>query len=362
MNRSALSWALSGAVRFAVATAIVAMLFAVALPDTGPERFATTAYLAVIFAAIALGARQLVRDDAPQQPQVVRARPSFPTLLGFAIGLTILLVASASFAADPSDEVRLIVYGLVAIGVAAIGRGGAFVWLNARLVSGGRLSAFARYCVVGAVAALSISALVPQALAEPLAVVGYFAALAATMLVAWEVIAPSPFGDLIRASFARGAEGVAQLSADLVFARTIEYATLALIASMGLASLLRRPYSEPFATVGYLAAVFVAVGVAMECRRRMLHPLEAAEPNTSLMWEIDRRASAALEHFSRTLTLAGIIKYAASMTVVTFLVAAPLLRRYGEPFAAIGYTAAIVSMVAIAIECRQTRGTSQPTP
>jgi hypothetical protein len=266
LKGSALAWALAGALRWAIATAIVALLLAASLPDTDAERFATTAYLAGIFAAIVLAVKWLACGDLVEVPRRF-VIPTFPNALGFSLGIVVLLVAGSGLADDPGGEVRLILYCLIAVAGATVARAGAFGWLHARIREGGWVASARRYCALGAIAALVLSALLESWVAEFFAVLAYVSAASAMLLSASALFAAAPLGGLIRQRLAAARATVDQLSNDSLFARLIEWATLATVASLVMAALLRRPYSEPFAAIAYVAAVFATVGIAMECRR-----------------------------------------------------------------------------------------------
>jgi hypothetical protein len=349
---SFVTWALRGATRYAIAAAIVALILACFLPDTDAERFATTAYLAAIFAALALGTQRLVRDPSTEALGL-RSNLSFPGILMFCVGLVILLSAASSFVTDPGAEARLIVYCAIAVLAAAIGRAGALAWLHAKLVAGGPLEASARYLVLVAASALLLSALLPSPSVEFFATLAYAATALATPLIAWSLIGPTPLGALFRQTYADGGEVVAQLSGARVFARMIDASVVTMVASIAAASLLRRPYSEPFATVAWIAAIFAAIGLGIECRRRLTGS-SADEPE--IEWplrRIDLTRIRPVVGFTQRLTLENAIRCAACTTIAAFLIASSLLRRYGEPFAIVGYCAAVVLTPAVALACLQ---------
>jgi hypothetical protein len=352
LKREALSWALTGAVRYAVATALVAIVLAIALPDAGAERFATTAYIAAIFAAIVIGAQWLIFHRAGAG--MVRSPTlNFPRALAFASGLTVLLVAASVLVGDPGAETALLVYCCAAVILAAVGRAGAFAWIHAKLSGGDRALATIRYGSIVAGVALLMDALLPGTISEFLCAIAYCAALVAGATLAWRLTAPTPLGAFLRQGWMESAETVAQLSAGRAFARLINASVVAIAASIVAASILRRPFSEPFAAVAYLGAVFAAVGVAMECWRRRAQPfevVEAAVPSTRSALELPTRVAADVV---AALTPETLIRYSAIAMLAAFVFAAPLWRRYGEPFAVIGYLSAVVLTVFLAIECRR---------
>jgi hypothetical protein len=255
-------WALDRALYFSIVTSVAAVLVSLVVPNTDAERFATAAYLAAVFAAIVLAIKWFVPARAPQEA-ARPSLPSFPEALGFAAGATILVVAAASFAPNPGAEMQVIVFSLVTVGVAAIGRAGAFARLRERLRRGGPLAATTRYAGVAALAALALAALLPVEVANFFAKLGYAAACVATSCFFVSVLAPTPIGRQLRATFV---EGLAT-SGEAVFAPAIRYAVVTLVAALFVASLLPRRLAEPFAVIGYLAAAVATLCLAGECRR-----------------------------------------------------------------------------------------------
>ena len=124
--------------------------------------------------------------------------------------------------------------------------------------------------------------------------IAYAAALIGAATLAWRLAAPTAMGALVKQGWVESSEVVTQLSSDLAFARLINASVIAIVASILMAGVLRRPFSEPFATVAYLGAVFAAVGVGMECWRRRTQPVEPAKEAESYVWSRARRAAARL--------------------------------------------------------------------
>jgi hypothetical protein len=63
--------------------------------------------------------------------------------------------------------------------------------------------------------------------------------------------------------------------------------------------------------------------------------------------------SDAAERFARGLSVAEAIRAAAVVTIMALLVASLLRRHVAEPFAIIGYVAAVVAACGVALECRR---------
>lgn len=165
----AIAWALQSALRFAVGTCIVALLLATMLSGDATERFATTAYLAAIFAAVILAIQCLVPAEACEHE--VSSAGAFPSLLGYAVGVVIFLSVVAALVSEPGGEALAFIVGFASIVMAVF----------ARSAMG---SALARGSFV--VVAAMIAASLLQPFAEPFAIVAYVAAVCATLGVAME--------------------------------------------------------------------------------------------------------------------------------------------------------------------------------
>ena len=258
---AALAWALAGAVRFAVATAVVALVLSTFVQDTDAERFASTAYLALTFAAILLIAKWFVPAGRDERPESLRI-PTLPVLLASLLGLAAVLAAGAGLVADPSAEVRTLAYCLAAVGVAAIGRSGAFPRLHATLARGDRLEATIRYATLFSVAALLLASQLPQQIGDVIAAFAYGGSLVAAVALASVLVAPTPLGSRVRNAYGDGLRTIEELSSDLVFARMIDVSVVTMVASIAMASLLRPPY------FGAVRHGCVRVGPLRSARRR----------------------------------------------------------------------------------------------
>lgn len=217
LNRS-LAWAFGQTLRLAIGTCVVALLLATALSETAAERFATTAYLAAIVAAVSLGAQRLL--PAPVEKR--SAAPPFPKILAYCAGLVICLNVVAMLVSAPGAEALAFVGGAVLFGIAVLVRCGATSKLRSGLVRGGASAA---------------------------------SLLAATRAGSWT-----------RRTYARATARLDALSRALVFKRTTTYAGAIAAAALLAASLIPH-FAEPLAVVAYAAAVAGGFGVAMECRR-----------------------------------------------------------------------------------------------
>jgi hypothetical protein len=177
LSRSAIAWALGGALRFAIGTAVAALLLATTLRGEAAERLATTAYLAAIFAAVAFALQRFVPAAPADEPNAV-SPPTVASFLWFSVGIAIFLSVVAALVSQPVAEVLTLVAGFGLVGLAALARCG---W------NPGRAYVFERtayYSAIVAVAAMLVASLLPAALVEPFAVIAYLAAVAATFAVA----------------------------------------------------------------------------------------------------------------------------------------------------------------------------------
>ncbi len=251
-----MEWALRRAVRFSAGTCIVALILATVFSGAASERFATTAYLAAIFAAIVLIVQRLV--PAPPAESVVAPAPPFPAFLAYSIGIVVLLSVVASLVSRPGAEALTILLAICAVVAAVLARSGAFASLNATLLRGGMLVGATRYAALIAVLALCVAVVAGGNAAEALVGAVYQLMLLAALFIATSLLAPTSTGDWMRAVWLRVAA--------LQDRGTVAAAAVA-VAAMIFASLLPAPFSEPFAVAAYAAALCAAIGVAIECRR-----------------------------------------------------------------------------------------------
>ena len=259
---SAYVWALERGLRFAAATAVVALAASTLFSGADAERFATTAYLAAIVAALALMLRWFVREVHP--PQGERG-PLFPAILTFVLWLAFFIGAGITLGSQPGAALPTIVAAFGLIAIAALVRGGALLKLCTKLSGGDRLSAVTRFAVAAAITALVAGVLLGSAHSEALAQIAYLSAIVATTAVAASLIAPTHAGSVAQRLYDQTVErGVTPANAS-IFAQTTEYAVATATAAILLASLLPQPYSERFATAAYLAVFFAILATAGRC-------------------------------------------------------------------------------------------------
>ena len=265
---SPVGWALRGAVGFAIVTCVVALLLAAYLSGDASERFATTAYLAAVFAAVALAITQFV-PGTDRQERPAHSMPAFPTLLGWALGILVFISVVAALVSQPGGELIALVAGFGLVVLAALVRRGTFVPLNARLAAlrPRSLRVAATHGLAASFGALAVAPLLPDDAAGIAAAFGYRLFFVAALLLLWSLLAPTNAGAFARQSYARAIGYVDRLARDLLFERLATYAAALAAVAFVAASLLRGAFAEPLATIGYLASIACAIGVAMECRR-----------------------------------------------------------------------------------------------
>lgn len=266
---SLIGWALRGAVGFAIVTCVVALLLAACLSGDASERFATTAYLAAVFAAVALAITQFV-PGTDRQEQPALPMPAFPTFLRYALGIVVFVSVVAALVSQPGGEALALAAGFGLVILAALARRGTFVPLNARLAAALRprsLRVVATHGLAASFGALVMASLLPDDATAIAAAFGYRLFFISALLLSWSLLAPTSAGTSVRQNYARAIGYLDRLARELLFGRLATYAAALAAAALVAASLLGGPFAEPLATVGYLAGVACAIGVAMECRR-----------------------------------------------------------------------------------------------
>lgn len=261
-------WALGRALQYAAATAVIALVASTIVSGPDAERFATTAYVAAIVAAIALAIKWfLPAASAVASPQLV-SRPAFPAVFTFAIGVAAFLALGAAFVSQPSAEMLVVAACFGLIGAAALVRAGAILRLNDKLVHGNRLSAATRYAVFAAAAALAAAGVLSSQDSESLAKFAYAAIVLATMAVAASLLAPTRAGAFGRKIYGQAARLLQNPASSVIFARTAAYGASTAVVALILTSLVPQPWAERFATTAYVATVFTALGIGMKWRLR----------------------------------------------------------------------------------------------
>lgn len=265
VNRATFAWAVSRALRLAIGTCVVALILSTTLSGSAAERFATSAYLAAIFAAVALAIGRFLPSAGSEAPTVTA--PAFPAFLTAAAAVVFFVSVIAGLVAQPGAEVFVLVACAALVVFAVLWRCGTIAAFNAALTRGGIVVAASRYAVLVAVCALAIGALLGGYTAETMVTFAFQAAVAATLLIAASLLTPTKAGNFVQKAYVHTIAALDRLTRAFVFERTASYAAIVAIAAIVPASILPEPYREPFAIAAYAAAFAAAFGVAMECRR-----------------------------------------------------------------------------------------------
>jgi hypothetical protein len=265
LNRGTVAWALGRALRLAVATCVVALLLATTLSGAAAERFATTAYLAAIFAAAALALGRFL----PAPARVERRTPSspFPAFLGYTGLVVLFLSVAAGFVSQPGAEAVALAAGAALVVIAVLVRSGALREFNAALARGGVTVAGSRYAVAIALSAFAIGALVGAYNAEGIVTFGYRFAVIATLFVAATLLTPTSAGVFAKTTYVRTIDALDRLARNFVFERTASVAAIVTVAGFVAAAVIPWPFGEAFAVLGYVGAVATALSLILGCRR-----------------------------------------------------------------------------------------------
>lgn len=262
LNRSALSWAVTQLLRFAVGTCVLSLVLATTLSGDGAERFATTAYLAAIAAASALVLRRVLPGD--ERRQAALSAP-FPVFFGYSVGLVVLLSIVAMLVSNPGGEVLAFAACAALLVAGVLVRRGLLVALQTAMVRGGTLVATARYAVLACVLTFAIAAIVGESAADGLYQAMYAVMIAAALFLCATLISRTRAGAGIAKGYVHAAAWTA--AHPIVFKRSAIYGAATAAAAMLPAAVLPSAYGEPFAILAYAAVVATSVAVAMECRR-----------------------------------------------------------------------------------------------
>lgn len=261
MNAAAVAYALRKALRLAIATAVVALLFATTLSGEGAERLATTAYLAAIFAGVALVVARFLPQPALESANLERA---FPEFVAFLFGVAALVGAGVALASLPGVEALAIVACFALVAVTALARSGSLAAFNAAVVRYGAVAAVTRYAVALALCALAVAALFGS---EAAAGVAYRLAFVAALGLCATLIAPTRAGLFLQELFAKSGGALDRLGDTFSRERVASYAAAIAVAALISAMLLARKEAEPLAIAAWVAAAAATLAVAVECRR-----------------------------------------------------------------------------------------------
>ncbi|MGC9992415.1 MAG: hypothetical protein ABSD52_08490 [Candidatus Cybelea sp.] len=252
--------ALRRALRYTVGTATVALVGSNLLPETDAERLATTAYLAVIFAAVTLAVLHFVSGGATAEQK----RPlavTFPTALLSVVLVTIVLLVGAALAGQPGAEGFAFLVCAVFTALMALSGAGIFRALHVALVAGTRPAALTRYAVLVAIVALLLATVLPGEMRSTVVEGACWADVVAAICLSVSLIRRTGLGRFVMAGFRGGPTRF--------FERTIGYAAYACAGAL-LAAALFPQSGDTLAFSAYVAIVIATVGVAVETRVRLV--------------------------------------------------------------------------------------------
>jgi hypothetical protein len=254
MESSAVS-ALRRALRYTIGTATVALVGSNLLPETDAERLATTAYLAVIFAAVTLAALHFLSGGATaeqKRPLVV----NFPTVLLSVVLVTIVLIVGAALAGQPGAEVFAFLAFAAFTALMALSGAGLFRELHIALAAGSVPAALTRYGVLVAIVTLLLATVLPVEMRAVAVEAACWAVVAAAIFLSVSLLRKTHWR-FVTASFKGGPTRI--------FERTTGYAAWACAGAL-LAAALWPQNGDALAFSAYLAIVIATVGVAVETR------------------------------------------------------------------------------------------------
>ncbi len=257
MMESSVVSALRRALRYTIGTATVALLGSTLLPETDTERLATTAYLAVIFAAVTLAALHFVSGGATAEQQKRPLIVNFPTALLSVVLVTIVLVVGAALAGQPGAEVFAFLAFAAFTALMALSGAGLFRELHCALAAGSVPAAVTRYGVLVAVVTLLLSTVLPVEMRAVVVEAACWAVVVAAISLSVSLVR--------KAGYWRFAMPASKGGATRIFERTTGYAAWACAGAL-LAAALWPQNGDALAFGAYLAIVIATVGVAVEIR------------------------------------------------------------------------------------------------
>jgi hypothetical protein len=253
---SSLVSGLRRALRYTVGTAIVALLGSNLLSDTDAERLATTAYLAVIFAVVALTALHFVSGGETAQtkrPLVV----TFPTALQSVVLVAIVIFVGAALAGQPGAEAFAFLACAAFAAFMALSGGGLFRTLHVSLAAGGVPAALTRYGALAGIVALLLATVLPAEMRGVVVEGACWAVVTVAIALSASLVRRTSLGRFVMAAFKGGPT--------MTFERMIGYAACACAGALLAAALLPQN-GETLAFSAYVAIVIATVGVAVETR------------------------------------------------------------------------------------------------
>jgi hypothetical protein len=249
--------ALRRALRYTIGTATVALVGSNLFPETDAERLGTTAYLAVIFAAVTLAALHFVSGSATAERQKRPLVVNFPTALLSVVLVTFILLVGAALAGQPGAEVFAFLAFAAFTALMALSGAGLFRELHFALAAGSVPAAFTRYGVLVAVVTLLLSTVVPVEIRAVVVEAACWAVVVAAISLSVSLLRKTGYWRVvIAASKGRPTR---------VFERTTGYAAWACAGAL-LAAALWPQNGDALAFGAYVAIVVATVGVAVEAR------------------------------------------------------------------------------------------------
>jgi hypothetical protein len=248
--------ALRRALRYTIGAATVALVGSNLFPETDAERLATTAYLAVIFAAVTLAALHFVSGGATaeqKRPLVV----NFPTALLSVVLVSIVLLVGAALTGQPGAEAFAFLAFAALTALMALSGAGLFRTMHVALAAGSVPAALTRYGVLVAVVTLLLATVLPVEMRAVAVEAACWAVVVAAISLTVSLLRKTYFWRFVRAAF-KGAP-------TRIFERTTGYAAWASAGAL-LAAALWPQNGDALAFSAYLAIVIATVGIAVETR------------------------------------------------------------------------------------------------
>jgi hypothetical protein len=258
MKKSSVASALRHSLRYAIVTAIVAIIGSSLLPETDAERMATIVYLAVIFSAVTVMALHFVPAGATaesKRPSVV----TLPAVLQSAVLVTIILTVGALLAGQPGAEALLVLACAALTAITAFAVGGFFRGLYVGLSAGGMLAALKRYSVLAGALALVLGIILPAEMGVVVEI-GCWAVVAATIFLSISLIRKAGFVRFVMPVI----QGIKSVPRWIV-ERTTGSAAYACAGALLVACLWPQS-AQISAFCAYVAIVIATIGVAIEIR------------------------------------------------------------------------------------------------
>jgi hypothetical protein len=250
--------ALRRALRYTIGTATVALAGSSLLPETDAERLATTAYIAVIFAAVTLAALHFVSGGAIAEQQKRPLVVNFPTALLSVVLVTFVLLVGAALAGQPGAEVfAFLACAAFTAALMALSGAGLFRELRFALAAGSVPAALTRYGVLVAIVTLLLSTVVPVEMRAVVVEAACWAVVAAAISLSVSLLRKTGYWRIVIAAF-KG-------SPTRIFERTTGYAAWGCAGAL-LAAALWPENGDALAFGAYVAIVVATVGVAVEAR------------------------------------------------------------------------------------------------